>query len=157
MSSPGDTAVSARPAHLARLFLLGGALFGCSGTRPRDLGLTAGQLRPCPASPNCVSSETGTPEEKRVAPFSAPAGLADFARLAQIVSAWPRTAVIMTGDGYLHAESSTKLMRFVDDVEFRFDSTARVIHVRSASRLGRRDFGVNRERIDGLRAKYDAR
>jgi uncharacterized protein (DUF1499 family) len=139
------------------LVLLGGAMFGCSGTRPRDLGLQGGRLRPCPDTPNCVSSEAGTKAEKLVAPFPAPDGRADLVRLAAIVAAWPRTAVITTSEDYLHAESTSLLLRFKDDVEFRLDSAAHLIHVRSASRLGKGDLGVNRKRVEGLRAKWMSR
>ncbi len=132
-------------------------MLGCSGTRPADLGMVNGQLRPCPSSPNCVSSEGGTPAEKLVAPFPAPGGTAEMGRLRAIVAAWPRTAVITGTDTYLHAESTSRIMRFVDDVEFRYDATANVIHVRSASRLGKSDMGVNRKRVDGLRAAWNAR
>jgi uncharacterized protein (DUF1499 family) len=132
-------------------------MLGCSGTRPADLGLKDGRLRPCPSSPNCVSSEGGTPAEKLVAPLAAPGGRSEMARLEAVVASWPRTAIITRSADYLHAESTSRLMRFVDDVEFRFDSTANVIHVRSASRLGESDLGVNRKRVEGIRAKWDAR
>ena len=131
-------------------------MFGCSGTRPQDLHIVAGKLRPCPSSPNCVSSEEGTPEPKKVAPFPAPGGRAELTRLAAVLAAWPRTKVISTEGDYMHAESTSLIMRFVDDVEFRFDSTANVIQVRSASRLGEGDLGVNRKRVEGLRAKWAA-
>jgi uncharacterized protein (DUF1499 family) len=132
-------------------------MFGCSGTRPGDLGLKEGRLRPCPSSPNCVSSEAGTPDGKLVAPLQAPGGRSEMARLEAVVAGWPRTAIITRSADYLHAESTSLLMRFVDDVEFRFDSTANVIHVRSASRLGESDLGVNRKRVEGIRAKWDAK
>jgi len=131
-------------------------MIGCSGTRPLDLGLQGGRLRPCPATPNCVSSEAGTAADKLVAPFPAPRGAADMARLASVVGAWPRTKVLTEDGTYLYAESTSRLMRFVDDVEFRFDATANVIHVRSASRLGESDLGVNRKRVEGLRAQWVA-
>ena len=132
-------------------------MLGCSGARPRDLRLVDGRLRPCPDTPNCVSSESGTPEAKLVAPFPAPGGRADMARLSSVVSAWPRTVVIATDGDYVHAESTSLIWRFVDDVEFRFDSAASMIQVRSASRLGRSDLGVNRKRVEGLRAKWNAK
>ncbi len=129
---------------------------GCSGTRPAELGLRVGKLRPCPATPNCVSSEAGTPAEQTTSAFSAPEQGA-MQRLAALVTAWPRTSIVTTTPEYLHAEVTTKLMRFVDDVEFRYDSATKLIHVRSASRIGRKDFGVNRERVNAMRAKWDAR
>jgi len=132
-------------------------MFGCSGTRPADLGVRDGQLRPCPKSPNCVSSEAGTPPDKLVPPFPASDGLGEMNRLRVILAAWPRTAIITNADGYLHAEFTSRIMRFVDDVEFRYDAAAKVIHVRSASRLGESDLGVNRKRVDGLLAKWNVR
>lgn len=132
-------------------------MLGCSGARPRDLRLVDGRLRPCPETPNCVSSEAGTAAAKLVAPFPAPGGRGDLARLARVVSAWPRTVIITNDGGYMHAESTSLIWRFVDDVEFRFDSVASVIQVRSASRLGRSDLGVNRKRVEGLRAKWSTK
>ncbi|MBC7844340.1 MAG: DUF1499 domain-containing protein [Gemmatimonadaceae bacterium] len=126
-------------------------MFGCSGTRPVDLGLQNGRLRPCPGTPNCVSSEEGTAPDKLIAPFPAPGGSADLARLASVITSWPRTEVITSSPDYLHAESTSLLWRFKDDVEFRFDSATRVIHVRSASRLGKGDLGANRKRVEGMR------
>ena len=78
-------------------------------------------------------------------------------RLAALVEAWPRTAVITNTRDYLHAESTSLVWRLVDDVEFRYDSVAGVIHVRSASRIGRGDLGVNRTRVEGMRKKWDAK
>ena len=132
-------------------------MLGCSGARPRDLHLVSGRLRPCPDTPNCVASEAGTPSDRQVAPFPAPSGAADMARLALIVGAWPRTTVISNDGRYMHAESTSLIWRFVDDVEFRYDSAASVIQVRSASRLGRSDLGVNRKRVEVLRERWSAK
>jgi uncharacterized protein (DUF1499 family) len=71
------------------------------------------------------------------------------------VEAFPRASIIEKSETYLYAEFRTQLMRYVDDVEFFFDGS--VIHVRSCSRLGRRDFGVNRKRIEALRRLIEAR
>ncbi len=133
-------------------------MFGITTPPPRGLGLRDGQLRPCPATlRNCVSSEPGTPAAQQVASFPAPGGVAEMARLRAVVEAWPRTTVVRADDQYLHAECTSLLLRFVDDVEFRFDASANVIHVRSASRIGRSDLGANRKRVEGLRAKWAAR
>lgn len=131
-------------------------MFGCHGKRPADLGLTAGALRPCPGTPNCVSSEAGTASDQLVSALPAPGGRGDLARLAELVRGLPRTEVITEQPEYLHAESTSLLMRFVDDVEFRFDSAAQVIHVRSASRLGKSDLGVNRNRVLNIRDRWFA-
>lgn len=78
-------------------------------------------------------------------------------RLASVVAAWPRTAVITNSGDYLHAESTSQIWRFVDDVEFRYDSIAGAIQVRSASRLGKGDVGVNRKRVEGIRKVWEAK
>ena len=132
-------------------------MLGCSGKRPPDLGLHAGRLRPCPSTPNCVSSETGTGADQRVAPFPAPGGVQDMGRLAGVVAALPRTTIVSDDGTYLHAESTSLIMRFVDDVEFRYDAKDGVIHVRSASRLGKSDMGVNGKRVKELRALWAAK
>ena len=132
-------------------------MFGCSGTRPPDLGVHARMLRRCPDSPNCVSSEAGTRESQRVAPFAAPGGRAQMARLASVVAVWPRTAVITNSGEYLHAESTSQIWRFVDDFEFRYDSVLGAIQVQSASRLGKGDLGANRKRVEGMRKVWEAK
>jgi uncharacterized protein (DUF1499 family) len=151
----GDTIVSGKRASRSWLTLLGAFMIGCTGTRPAELGLLpSGTLRPCPSSPNCVSSEAGTSAAQRVEPFAAPGGTQDLAKLATLVGGWPRAAIITSSGGYLHAEFTSLIMRFVDDVEFRYDTAAKVIHVRSASRLGKSDLGVNRKRVEALRQKW---
>jgi uncharacterized protein (DUF1499 family) len=108
-------------------------------------------LAPCKPSPNCVSSQANPADrEHYIAPIH---GTMDAVRRA--VEAIPRTRIIEKGETYLYAEFRTRLMGFVDDVEFLFDG--RVIQVRSCSRLGRRDFGVNRRRVEALRRAIEAR
>ena len=84
----------------------------------------------------------GTPEEART-------------RLLAVLRAWPRAKIVREEPGAITVECRSRIFRFVDDVDFRFDDEARLIHFRSASRLGRRDFGVNRERMEGMRRRYD--
>jgi uncharacterized protein (DUF1499 family) len=75
--------------------------------------------------------------------------------IKEAVLSLPRTKIITETPTYLYAEATSKVMRFVDDVEFLFADEAEIseVHVRSASRKGYRDFGVNRERIEQVRAK----
>ena len=68
----------------------------------------------------------------------------------------PRTSIVEERADYLYAEFASRLLGFVDDVEFYFPPNERIIHVRSASRLGHSDFGVNRKRIEDIRAKLAA-
>jgi uncharacterized protein (DUF1499 family) len=141
--------------HSSWLLLLPAFLLvGCQGTRPGNLGARDGRLLPCPSSPNCVSSQA-TDEAHRVAPLVY-AGSVDDAmnRLKAIIQSLPRTAVITDTGAYLHVEFTTALFRFVDDVEFLADDSAKIIHVRSASRLGKSDLGVNRKRVELIRRRW---
>lgn len=122
--------------------------------RPDNLGVKDGRLAPCRRSPNCVSSQANPADrEHYIAPIRVQGDA--MAAVRRAVQAMPRTKIIREEPDYLYAEFRTKLLRYVDDVEFWFDGTA--IQVRSASRLGRRDFGVNRKRIEALRALIEAR
>jgi len=141
--------------HSSWLLLLPAFLLvGCQGMRPANLGARDGRLLPCPSSPNCVSSQA-TDEEHRVAPL-AYAGSPDIAmnRLTAIIRSLPRTGVITDTGAYLHVEFTSALFRFVDDVEFLADDRARVIHIRSASRLGTSDLGVNGQRVEAIRKQW---
>ena len=114
--------------------------------RPTNLGVSNGRFAACRRSPNCVSSQADPSDaEHYIAPLK---GTMEAVRRA--VASMPRTTVITDKENYLYAEFRSKLLGYVDDVEFFHDGA--VIHVRSASRLGRRDFGVNRRRVEDLRA-----
>ena len=130
-----------------------------SWKRPDDLGVQEGRLAPPKPTPNCVSSQAEPADEEHyIAPLpfkgDAPAAMA-AARKA--VESMRGASVIRQEGGYLYAEFRSKIMRYVDDVEFLFDQKAGLIHMRSASRLGRRDFGVNRARVESLRARIEGR
>ena len=145
-----------RPVLHAIAVLAGSALLAaCHGARPASLGARQGRLAPCPSSPNCVSSQAGD-EVHRVAPipFTGTAGAA-IGRLTQIVRSLPRSSVITSTEDYLRAEFRSAVFRFVDDVEFLVDEPSGVIHVRSASRVGSSDLGVNRRRVEAIRARWN--
>lgn len=130
-----------------------------SGERPSYLGVKDGRLAPCKTTPNCVSSygdKVNDPGHyvEPLRPNGDPA--AAFAQLTAIVRDTERVTVMKSEPRYLYAEFKTRIMGFVDDVEFLLDEHDRVIHVRSASRIGRSDFGVNRARIESLRAALGA-
>ncbi len=123
-----------------------------SGSRPDNLGIQSGQLAACPTTPNCVSSQ-GQDADHTIAPLrytSTPE--AAFSKLKTIVRSLPRTQIVSETETYLYAEFSSKLMGFVDDVEFSLDPSAQLIQVRSASRLGESDLGVNRDRVESIRS-----
>lgn len=131
-------------------------LMGCTGTIPK-LGANSGQLMPCPDKQNCVSSQTinkihfiqpmhfsGTPQEAQV-------------RLLQVLQALKQTKIIAAQENYIRVEFTSKVLRFIDDAEFYFlsiESGKTIINLRSASRIGHSDFGVNRERIEQIRNKF---
>ena len=127
-----------------------------SGTRPSNLGVHDGRLAPPKPTPNNVSSQADRNADARhyIEPlhYTGDAQRA-WAALRNIVAGMPRVRVVKSEPNYLYAEFTSKLMGFVDDVEFYLDAKAGVIQVRSASRLGRGDHGVNRQRIERIRAK----
>lgn len=141
------------------LFLLpalGFLAIGCTGTRPSNLGVRAGKLAPCPASPNCVSSQDADPEHF-VEPFSYTAPTREAqSELKNIILGMKRTRIVSGTGTYLYTEFTSALWRFVDDVEFSFDEQAKLIQVRSASRLGHSDLGVNRKRVEEIRKRWKA-
>ncbi|MDD1682260.1 MAG: DUF1499 domain-containing protein [Methanoregula sp.] len=115
-----------------------------------------GKLAPCPASPNCVSSQS-TDKDHGIEPFPFSGTPAEaMADLKRVLSGMPRARVVTVTENYLHAEFTSTLFRFVDDVEFWLDERTRTIHLRSASRVGRSDLGVNRKRIEHLRLAMNA-
>jgi uncharacterized protein (DUF1499 family) len=140
--------------HLRSLVSLAGTLLfaSCAGTRPANLGITATGFAPCPSSPNCVSSEA-TDESHAVHPFRLIVPAADGWRDAKAaVAALPRTKIVTETKDYLHAECSSALLGFVDDLELHLHVEDGTIAVRSASRLGYSDMGVNRGRVEELRS-----
>jgi len=126
-----------------------------SWKRPDNLGVKDGRLAPPKRSPNCVSSQADPADaEHYIAPIPFKGGApAAMAAVRKAVEGMTDATVVRAEGKYLYAEYRTKLLRFVDDVEFLYDEKAGLIHVRSASRLGRRDFGVNRARVEALRKR----
>jgi uncharacterized protein (DUF1499 family) len=146
-------------AVVAALTLAAGqaGLFG--GTPPADLGVRDGRLAPPSATPNSVSSQVALwpdrpVEYARIEPVAMLGdGPATIARIRAVVEAMPGARVIEARPDYLYAQFTTRWMKFVDDTEFWYDPAAQVVQVRSASRVGRRDFGVNRARVESIRAQ----
>ena len=127
------------------------ALLSLLSKPPANLGASGGRLAPCPGSPNCVSSQAED-EAHRVDPVAFEGEPEEaWARLRAVLEVWPRTRVVTATPTYLHAECTSLVFRFVDDVEFLLDHDARVIHVRSASRAGHSDLGANRRRVEAIR------
>ena len=133
---------------------VGAILLGHRMSNSPILGTASGRLLPCPDSPNCVCSQD--PEaDHLIAPLAfTGSGAAALAKLKSVVLAQPRARLTEEHDGYVRAEFTSLIFRFVDDVEFLLDEPAKVIHVRSASRLGKSDLGVNRKRVEHLREVF---
>lgn len=110
-------------------------------------------LAPCPASPNCVSS-LATDQPHFIPPFKI-VGAINAASLAlkNALLSQERTVITEEKENTLHAEATSLVFRFVDDIDVLLDSEARLFHIRSASRIGYGDFGVNRKRVEQLRAQ----
>ncbi len=134
-----------------------GRLGAFEGRPPAGLGVREGRLAPPSATPNSVSSQAALwPGEAaaaaQVAPLPAAGGRdATMARLRAVIEAMPGARVVLARDDYLHATFTSRWLRFVDDAEFWHDPAVQAVQLRSASRLGRRDFGVNRARIESIR------
>ena len=125
-----------------------------SWRRP-ELGAVDGRLHSCPDTPNCVCSHADD-EQHGVDPLLVKGGQDPMERLKQVMADVPGATLIDEDDGYLRYECATLLLRYVDDVEFLLDPQAGVIHVRSASRVGRSDLGANRRRVEEIWQRYDA-
>jgi uncharacterized protein (DUF1499 family) len=147
---------------LAVVAVLLAARFGAfSGSAPSNLGVRDGKLKPPSKTPNSVTSQADAwpdavqRDYARIAPIALVAGdgKATIAKIAQVAAALPGARIVEQRDDYLYMQFTTAMMRFVDDTEFWFDPAAQAVQVRSASRVGRRDFGVNRARVEQIRAR----
>lgn len=127
-------------------------LFSCAGTRPSNLGVKESRLAPCPSSPNCVSSDDDDAAHKISALQLAMAPEKAWPAVRAAVGNLPRTEIIAQTEDYLHAECRSAVFGFVDDLELYLRPAQNLIAVRSAARLGRSDLGVNRRRVENLRA-----
>ena len=121
-------------------------LVGCAGDRPQYLGTPRTAFNPCPESPNCVSSKS-IDQEHQIAPLKS-----TIQDIRRVILNMERAMIIAQNENYLYVEFTSAIMGFVDDVEFLYDPGQQVIQVRSASRLGKSDLGVNRKRIEFIRS-----
>ena len=148
------------------LLLLAAGQFGLlKGRPPAEPGLREGKLKPPSRTQNSVSSQAALWPDGEYAvayatiepiAFTQDSALA-MNRLRDVLAGWPGARIVENNPDYIAVQFETRWLRFVDDAEFLLDSSARVIHVRSASRLGRKDFGANRARIEAIRRRADLR
>lgn len=133
-----------------------------AGRQPSDLGVKQGRLKPPSATPNSVSSQANLYPDHPQRAYAATEPLplkggdpsASLKALAEVLYLVPGMSVVEQRPDYLHVTAQTRWLKFVDDLEFWVNPEGQVIELRSASRLGRKDLGVNRQRMDGLRAAY---
>lgn len=120
-------------------------------TAANAVGVSNGHLMDCPASQNCVVSQNA--DSKHLIDPIAYHVDRDQAReiLLKVLTVVPRTEVVKQTDNYIHATSKSRIFKFVDDVEFYLPKDENVIHLRSASRIGESDLGVNRRRLEQIR------
>lgn len=143
--------------------IIAGQFGAFSSSPPGDLGVKDGKLKPPSHTPNSVTSQAGLypdhpqREYATIAPLPLQGDAAkSLAKIRTIVAGMPGVVIVKDEPGYLYAQCTTRLMKYVDDLEFWADPVAGVLQVRSASRVGRRDLGVNRARVEAIRAQYTA-
>ncbi len=148
---------------LAAVLVIVAGQFGLLTGSPPSLGVGDGRLKPPSATPNSVSSQTGLypdhpqKNDAAIAPFAFQGdGKAALGRLAAQLQSKPGCTLVSQSPDYLYATCRTKLLKFTDDLEFWLDPVAGVIQIRSSSRLGRKDFGVNRARMEAIRSSFTA-
>jgi uncharacterized protein (DUF1499 family) len=136
------------------MFALTFLLTACSTNQTIETGTTNDRLSPCPKSPNCVSS-LSKDESHYVAPLAYETTLEEAReKLISVINSMKRSEVVTAEENYIHATFKSALFGFVDDVEFLFDDQRKVIDVRSASRTGYSDLGVNRKRVEEIRRRF---
>ena len=146
---------------LALVLVIAGQMGLLAGKAPSRLGVTDGRLKPPSSTPNSVSSQASLYPDHPQQAYAAIApltfkgdGEAAIKQLAQVLTQMPRTVIVTQNADYLYAQSTTALLKFTDDVEFWLDKPNHVIQARSSSRLGRKDFGVNRARVEAVRTAF---
>jgi uncharacterized protein (DUF1499 family) len=140
---------------IALLYVAARAFITFGVPMPTTLGVTNGQLQPCPDTPNCVSTQAPSTDTEHFMPAISYTSDASFVmtQILRAVSSMPRSKVVKQDGNYVHVEFRSRIMRFVDDVEFYIDDANKLIHFRSAARMGRGDMGVNRNRMTELAEK----
>jgi uncharacterized protein (DUF1499 family) len=120
----------------------------------KPIGIVDGKFYPCPNTPNCVSTQA-TDDKHKIDPIQYSGSLSEAKEeITKIIHSLKRSKIITNKENYIHAEFRTATFKFVDDVEFLFDDSEKIIHFRSRARLGYSDMGVNRKRMENIRNLY---
>jgi uncharacterized protein (DUF1499 family) len=121
----------------------------------KKLGIINGKFYPCPKTPNCVSTQSADDMHK-IQPIAYTTLREEvMEKIIKIVQSMKRTSIITKKDNYIHATFKSRIFRFVDDVEFYFDDKEKIVHFKSASRVGHSDLGVNRKRMEEIRKRFN--
>jgi uncharacterized protein (DUF1499 family) len=137
------------------ILLIGSFLSSCSDEKLPLVGIRESRLTPCPDRPNCVSSQ-GSDSAYTVEPLNYDSEAEKIiADLKVVVGSMKGATIVSESAAYLHVEFQSDVFRFIDDVEFMVDDMAKVVHVRSASRVGYYDFGINRKRLEKIRQAWN--
>lgn len=128
-------------------------LVSCMPPRPNNLGVTNGSLTPCPETPNCVCSQSPSEDTKHsIAPM--PYSYSEELireKILEVLNEMARTKIVTASDNYFYVESNTLLLRFTDDFEVYIDDREKLLHFRSASRIGHSDLGTNKRRVEAFK------
>ncbi len=146
-------------AIVALALIIAGQAGLLKGKSPEDIGIKDGKLKRPSRTQNSATSQADLwPDHPQLVYSTIPPlktsgdGSAEMKKIAEALLAMPRTVIVMQEPTYIYAQSTTALLKFTDDVEFVLDAAKGIIDVRSASRLGQKDFGVNRARIEKVRS-----
>ena len=142
-------------ASISLLVIIALFIFGYRSHSGEAYGLVEGRLKQCPDTPNCVSSEFVSDAERYIEPlvYSADHAAQVMPRLRTIIREMGGSIQVEEND-YLSATFTSSIFRFVDDLEVRIDTDLKTIHLRSASRVGHGDGGVNRKRVELLKTSF---
>lgn len=139
---------------LAVAFIVLNIILAKMAKQPTNLGVQNGQLTPCPGSPNCVTTQSNHPSSKMEA-IAYEGTLADnMTKLKNVIEQFSKTNIISEKENYLHVTFGTPIFNYIDDVEFYFDDANKLLHFRSASRIGYSDMGVNKKRMQKVTARF---
>ena len=120
----------------------------------KSTGIINGKFKPCPKTPNCVSTMAPKEDKHYINPIHYNSSQEQAVeKMIQVINSF-RTTIVVKENNYIHAVFSTKILRFKDDVEFYFDDKNKTIHFKSASRVGKSDLGKNRKRMEKIRKLY---
>ncbi|WP_320006051.1 DUF1499 domain-containing protein [Maridesulfovibrio sp.] len=136
------------------VFIAGLFIAANFSTPPKNLGMTGGKLSPCPDSPNCVSSQASS-KEHGIMPIKARGTNSQVIKKLESCIRKMGGSIVSSNGPYLHAEFKSRFFHFVDDLECVYNEVEETIEIRSASRLGYSDLGVNRKRVEELRTLFE--